>query len=106
MATTTFLFVPGDRPERFAKAAAGVVVLDLEDAVAAEAEDSARAGLVAARAVPVMVPKAETAGVLSGFREVVAFVETARGMEAAGEPGGVPSVRRGSAPGPGTSWGE
>lgn len=34
-----FLFVPGDRPERFAKAAASgadVVVLDLEDAVAPE----------------------------------------------------------------------
>jgi citrate lyase subunit beta/citryl-CoA lyase len=41
----TWLFVPGDRPERFAKAAvagADVVVLDLEDAVAPEAKDVAR----------------------------------------------------------------
>lgn len=48
----TFLFVPGDRPERFAKAAAAgadVVVVDLEDAVApaqkAEARENARAWL-------------------------------------------------------------
>lgn len=42
---STMLFVPGDRPERFRKAAAagtGLVVLDLEDAVAAGAKDEAR----------------------------------------------------------------
>jgi citrate lyase subunit beta / citryl-CoA lyase len=42
---TTFLFVPGDRPERFAKAAAAgadVIILDLEDAVAPEAKPRAR----------------------------------------------------------------
>lgn len=41
----TLLFVPGDRPDRFAKAAAAgadVVVLDLEDAVAAPRKDAAR----------------------------------------------------------------
>ncbi|SFW79786.1 HpcH/HpaI aldolase/citrate lyase family protein [Amycolatopsis australiensis] len=41
----TLLFVPGDRPERFAKAAAagaGLVVLDLEDAVAPDRKDYAR----------------------------------------------------------------
>ncbi|HEY6933117.1 MAG TPA: CoA ester lyase, partial [Marmoricola sp.] len=41
----TLLFVPGDRPERFAKAAAAepdVVVLDLEDAVSAERKEQAR----------------------------------------------------------------
>ena len=41
----SFLFVPGDRPERFAKAqAAGahVVILDLEDAVAPQSKDAAR----------------------------------------------------------------
>ena len=41
----SFLFVPGDRPERFAKAqAAGAhaVILDLEDAVAPHAKDAAR----------------------------------------------------------------
>ncbi|MEO8545193.1 MAG: CoA ester lyase [Burkholderiaceae bacterium] len=41
----TFLFVPGNRPERFAKAlasAADAIVLDLEDAVAADAKAFAR----------------------------------------------------------------
>lgn len=44
------LFVPADRPERFAKAAASgadAVILDLEDAVAAEAKTEARAQLSA-----------------------------------------------------------
>ncbi len=39
------LFVPGDRPERFAKAAASgadAVIIDLEDAVASAAKDAAR----------------------------------------------------------------
>lgn len=42
----TFLFVPGDRPERFAKAAASgadAVIIDLEDAVLPEGKASARA---------------------------------------------------------------
>ncbi|WP_307837270.1 CoA ester lyase [Aeromicrobium sp. YIM 150415] len=42
----TWLFVPGDRPERFAKAAssgADAVILDLEDAVAPTRKASARA---------------------------------------------------------------
>src|SRR5688572_24228900 len=42
------LFVPGSRAERFVKAArsdADAVVLDLEDAVAADAKDAARAAL-------------------------------------------------------------
>jgi citrate lyase subunit beta/citryl-CoA lyase len=41
----TVLFVPGDRPERFDKAAASgadLVVVDLEDAVAPDAKDAAR----------------------------------------------------------------
>ncbi|MDI3382895.1 HpcH/HpaI aldolase/citrate lyase family protein [Xenophilus aerolatus] len=41
----TFLFVPGDRPERYARAlasGAGAVVVDLEDAVAPERKDAAR----------------------------------------------------------------
>lgn len=47
----TWLFVPGDRPERFDKAAAAgadVVIIDLEDAVAPGAKDAARANAVAA----------------------------------------------------------
>ncbi|EOD63686.1 HpcH/HpaI aldolase/citrate lyase family protein [Amycolatopsis vancoresmycina] len=124
MAATTFLFVPGDRPDRFDKAVtsgADVVILDLEDAVGPAAKDSARASadawlenhravvrinapgtpwfaadaeLVAARGVPVVVPKAETPGVLAGFREVVALVETAAGVERAAELAAVPSVTR------------
>ncbi len=46
----TWLFVPGDRPDRFSKAAAAepdVVVLDLEDAVAPDAKDAARAEVAA-----------------------------------------------------------
>lgn len=46
----SFLFVPGDRPERFAKAAAtgaDLVVIDLEDAVAEERRDSAREAVAA-----------------------------------------------------------
>lgn len=41
----SMLFVPGDRPERFAKAEAaqpGLVILDLEDSVTPEAKDHAR----------------------------------------------------------------
>ena len=41
----TFLFVPGHRPDRFAKAAASgadLVILDLEDAVAPDRKDEAR----------------------------------------------------------------
>lgn len=58
-----FLFVPADRPDRFAKAAAAeadAVIVDLEDAVAPAAKDGARAGLAAALAglaqtVPVFI---------------------------------------------------
>jgi citrate lyase subunit beta/citryl-CoA lyase len=47
---TTFLFVPGDRPERFAKAAASgarLIVLDLEDAVTPDRKVHARERVVA-----------------------------------------------------------
>lgn len=50
-AAVTALFVPGDRPERFTKAAAsgaGVVIIDLEDAVAAENKAQALDAVVAA----------------------------------------------------------
>ena len=45
MSPRTYLFVPGNRPERFAKALASgadAVVLDLEDAVAADVKGAAR----------------------------------------------------------------
>ncbi len=47
---TTVLFVPGSRPDRFAKAAASgadLIVIDLEDAVAPEDKDSARTTVAA-----------------------------------------------------------
>ncbi len=47
-APVTYLFVPGDRPERFDKALASgadAVILDLEDAVSPGAKDSARAAI-------------------------------------------------------------
>jgi citrate lyase subunit beta/citryl-CoA lyase len=46
----TFLFVPGNRPERFEKAwasKADIVILDLEDSVAADAKDAARDAVAA-----------------------------------------------------------
>lgn len=46
----SFLFVPGDRPDRFDKAAAAgadVVIVDLEDAVGAEQKATAREAVVA-----------------------------------------------------------
>ena len=50
MPARSYLFVPGDRPERFDKAMASgadAVIVDLEDAVAAAAKDAARAALAA-----------------------------------------------------------
>lgn len=53
------LFVPGDRPERFAKAAlsgADAVIIDLEDAVAIANKDDARAALHSLHCrVPILV---------------------------------------------------
>jgi len=48
MAARSYLFVPGDRPERFDKACAAgadVVILDLEDAVTPERKAQARAAI-------------------------------------------------------------
>lgn len=49
MTPVTWLYVPGDRPERFARAAASgadVMIIDLEDAVDAARKDQARANTV------------------------------------------------------------
>lgn len=95
-AARSLLFVPGDRPDRFAKAAssgADLVIIDLEDAVAAEDKDSARDNAAAwlasghgavvrvnppgtrwfaadlaqadGHGCPIMVPKAENGDVLA-----------------------------------------
>ena len=50
MKLRSLLFVPADRPERFAKAAASgadALILDLEDSVAAEKKDAGRAAIAA-----------------------------------------------------------
>ncbi|CAG9182526.1 HpcH/HpaI aldolase/citrate lyase family protein [Cupriavidus pampae] len=54
MVARSYLFVPASRPDRIGKAiAAGAdaVIVDLEDAVAPEAKDAARSGLIAAWSV-------------------------------------------------------
>jgi citrate lyase subunit beta / citryl-CoA lyase len=132
----TYLFVPGDRPERFDKAlAAGAdaVILDLEDAVAPEAKDQARAAIAArlaaaagdsprllvrindeasphfaadvamlkaTGALSVMLPKAERVQPVEQLRaacpgiEVLALVESARGVLAAEALAAAPGVVR------------
>ncbi|EXG81746.1 HpcH/HpaI aldolase/citrate lyase family protein [Cryptosporangium arvum] len=104
-----WLFCPADRPDRYAKAAAAadVVILDLEDAVAPADKDAARRALAATPLDPgrtvvrvnagdptddlralrdtpyrrVMLPKAESAAQVSALRpfEVVALVESPHG---------------------------
>jgi len=61
---TVLLFVPGDRPERFAKAAASAeaVIVDLEDAVPAGAKAKARDALAALPAGAVIYVRINAAG--------------------------------------------
>lgn len=57
--TASVLFVPGDRPERFAKAAAsgaGALILDLEDAVLPDAKAAARRAIGQYLSAPTSVP--------------------------------------------------
>jgi len=59
LSARTFLFVPGDRPERIAKALnakTDAVIIDLEDAVRAENKSAARAGMIA----PIMENRSAT----------------------------------------------
>jgi citrate lyase subunit beta/citryl-CoA lyase len=133
----TYLFVPGNRPDRFGKALASgadAVVLDLEDAVAAGAKDAARESLrtwaataapaerarvvvrtndlgsphapadlelvVAAGLPAVMLPKTESADDVAAVRsaapgvEVLALVESARGIAAVEGIAAAPGVVR------------
>lgn len=117
----TFLFVPGDRPDRFEKTLrtdADRVILDLEDAVRPEAKAAARDAILGAsldwsrvvvrindaaspffgddmrflarlKSGAVMIPKAETVDTLARVAdaagsevEVLAQIETVRGLEA------------------------
>ena len=131
----TYLFVPADRPERYAKAlasAADAVVIDLEDAVPAAGKADARAALarflaadaerrrlvvrindertpwfdedlalLAAHEVrTVMLPKAERVATIARLRErcpsidVLALIESARGVLAAEALAAAPGVQR------------
>lgn len=87
MRLRSLLFVPADRPERFAKAAASgadAVILDLEDSVAPSAKAQARAAvadyLAGERPVPVLVrvnplgsgeTQADLAAVLTGKPDAI-----------------------------------
>jgi len=84
LAGRAFLFVPGDRPERFAKAAASgadVVVLDLEDSVAPAAKATALGHVVdwlaAGQAALVRINGRETA---THDDEVAALRKTGAGI--------------------------
>lgn len=80
----SLLFVPGSRPDRFAKAAASgadAVCIDLEDAVPGQDKDAARKAALAFLAAP---PASCAAGfrinalsTLDAFRDVVAFADSA-----------------------------
>ena len=118
----SYLFVPGNRPERFAKAVAsgaGAVILDLEDAVPPEAKAAAReavsewlrahpgaawvrvngtdteffeADRQVASAAGFVVPKAEKAVELPG--PVIPIIESAAGLWNALEVARGPRVQR------------
>lgn len=104
----SWLFVPASRPERFAKAVdsgADVVVIDLEDAVAADDKTEARANLLRewprGAGVPVVVRvngirTAESAADLAACRELAPAAvmlpktESAEDVRAAADASGVP----------------
>jgi len=79
-----FLFVPGDRPERFAKAAASgadIVVLDLEDSVAPAAKAAALAHVLAWLAVGnSALVRINAQGTPTHDEEVAALRQTAAGI--------------------------
>ena len=79
----SWLYVPGDRPERFTKAAASgahVVIVDLEDAVVADHKDLARREALAflsdaaPASVEIRVNRADTA---AGREDLAALTDTA-----------------------------
>ncbi|GAA4198474.1 CoA ester lyase [Streptosporangium oxazolinicum] len=124
MSPRSWLFTPGDRPDRFAKAViADAAVLDLEDAVAPDDKPAARDAVVAwltghrayvringvgtawhdadmeaLAGLPgllgVMLPKSEEPEGMPGSVRVVALVETAAGVENAAAVAAHPSVVR------------
>lgn len=74
-----WLFCPADRPERFGKAAAAadVVILDLEDGVAAKDRESARAALLETRLDPARtVVRVNPVGTPDHALDIAALAET------------------------------
>lgn len=70
------LFCPGDRPDRFQKAAdrSDAVILDLEDAVGVDSKDAARAAVVAAELDPARTIVRVQAASADGFEADLAAV--------------------------------
>jgi citrate lyase subunit beta / citryl-CoA lyase len=118
----TWLFVPGDQPDRIAKAlatAAHAVIVDLEDAVKPDAKEEAREALtsvdranvfvrvngpgtpwhaadvdrVTQLGLGVVVPKVEDAGAVAGATGIVCMLESALGVERAFAIASHPRVR-------------
>jgi (S)-citramalyl-CoA lyase len=77
---TSLLFVPGSMPARFAKArasGAGVVCIDLEDAVPADGKSEARvAAIEAAVSDPDFAIRINPVATLEGLRDLVALAES------------------------------
>lgn len=79
----SILFVPGDRPDRFAKALgyqADAICIDLEDAVAPDAKDAARAEVVAfLRDQPLsrVIVRTNPLGSRDGLKDILALSELA-----------------------------
>lgn len=70
----TLLFVPGDRPDRFVKAAtsgADLVILDLEDAVAPDNKVDALAAVIVALTNAPLTNADSTSGATAHFRAIV-----------------------------------
>jgi citrate lyase subunit beta/citryl-CoA lyase/(S)-citramalyl-CoA lyase len=79
-AASSLLFVPGSRPDRFAKAGAagaGLAVIDLEDAVGPADKDGARAAAIdhAGGAGPRWAVRINGVATAAGIRDLAAFCE-------------------------------
>ncbi|ASJ90995.1 CoA ester lyase [Porphyrobacter sp. CACIAM 03H1] len=80
-AAASLLFVPGSRPDRFAKAkaaGAGLTVIDLEDAVAADDKDAARAAALGqvAEAPQGWAIRINAVRTAAGVRDLAALVDS------------------------------
>ena len=75
----SLLFVPGSRPERFAKALASgadIVTIDLEDAVGPADKDSARVAAIAALGDPRLGIRINSVRTRQGLADLVALAAT------------------------------